>query len=202
MNTMMPLKQAEAAHVHPRPLRKILETDRPDAPLITPANCAYICDYAKKRAGLVLDKDRLEFIGRRLKPVARSCDLLSVDELVSQLKKNPESDFGSKITDGLTTNESLFFRDIKPFEVLSKDILPSVLENKKASKALRIWCAASATGQEPYSIAMTVKNNEKLFDGWQCKITATDISREALQSGEKGSYTQFDVQRGLRPASL
>ncbi|MDP6351772.1 MAG: protein-glutamate O-methyltransferase CheR [Alphaproteobacteria bacterium] len=97
----------------------------------------------------------------------------------------------------MTTNETLFFRDIRPFDQLRKVILPHLAEARAANRRIRLWSAACSTGQEPYSFAMIIKDIGELLNGWRVEIFATDLSSEALDKAKVGLYSQFEVQRGL-----
>ena len=97
----------------------------------------------------------------------------------------------------MTTNESFFFRDKTPFELFEKVMLPSLLKTRATSRRIRIWCAAASTGQEPYSLAMVIKEMGANLAGWNFEIIGTDICEEVLEKSRKGIYTQFEVQRGL-----
>ncbi len=97
----------------------------------------------------------------------------------------------------MTTNESFFFRDKLPFEHFRDTIMPALLAARAASRRIRIWCAAAATGQEPYSLAIALKEMGKDLRGWRIEIVATDLSTEVLEKAKSGIYSQFEVQRGL-----
>jgi chemotaxis protein methyltransferase CheR len=97
----------------------------------------------------------------------------------------------------MTTNESFFFRDKIPFEHFRDIIMPALLTARSAQRRIRIWCAAASTGQEPYSLAMTLKEMGKATAGWRIDIVATDLSTEVLEKAKAGIYSQFEVQRGL-----
>ena len=101
------------------------------------------------------------------------------------------------VTEAMTTNESSFFRDIKPFEKFREFVLPKLLESRAAKRSFRIWCAAASTGQEPYSIAMILREEAEKLKGWRIEIVATDLSDEVLEKAKVGIYSQFEVQRGL-----
>jgi len=103
----------------------------------------------------------------------------------------------NEITEAMTTNESFFFRDTRPFDRFRKMMLPSLLEARKATKKIRIWCAACSTGQEPYSLAMCLREEAAKLEGWRVEILATDLSNEVLEKARTGIYSQFEVQRGL-----
>ena len=97
----------------------------------------------------------------------------------------------------MTTNESFFFRDKLPFEHFREPIMPALLAARAAQKRIRIWCAAASTGQEPYSLAMVLKEMAQQIAGWRIEIIATDLSTEVLEKAKAGIYSQFEVQRGL-----
>ena len=97
----------------------------------------------------------------------------------------------------MTTNETFFFRDKIPFDHLREAIIPALVQARAARRALRIWCAASSTGQEPYSIAMCLKEAGPLLSGWRTEIVATDLSQAVLEKSKAGIFSQFEVQRGL-----
>jgi chemotaxis protein methyltransferase CheR len=96
-----------------------------------------------------------------------------------------------------TTNESFFFRYIKPFDLFRANVLPELLKARAAKKSFRIWCASSSSGQEPYTLAMVLKEEAAKLAGWRTEIVATDISTEMLNKAKAGLYSQFEVQRGL-----
>ena len=97
----------------------------------------------------------------------------------------------------MTTNETFFFRDKVPFDHFRDAIMPEVLKARAARKSIRIWCAAGSTGQEPYSLAMSLKEMSAALAGWRVEIIATDLSQEVLEKSKSGIYSQFEVQRGL-----
>ena len=103
----------------------------------------------------------------------------------------------SEVVEAMTTNETFFFRDKIPFDHLRETILPALLQARASRRALRIWCAASSTGQEPYSIAMCLKELAPQLAGWRIEIVATDLSQEVLEKSKAGIFSQFEVQRGL-----
>ena len=103
----------------------------------------------------------------------------------------------SEVVEAMTTNETFFFRDKIPFDHLKEAVLPALAQARAARRSLRIWCAASSTGQEPYSIAMLLKEMTALFAGWRIEIIATDLSQAVLEKAKAGLFSQFEVQRGL-----
>jgi chemotaxis protein methyltransferase CheR len=103
----------------------------------------------------------------------------------------------AEVVEAMTTNETFFFRDKIPFDHLKEAIIPALLQARAARRSLRIWCAASSTGQEPYSIAMCLKEAGSSLAGWRTEIVATDLSQAVLEKSRAGLFSQFEVQRGL-----
>lgn len=156
-----------------------------------------ISQLLKKRSGLVLSEDKAYLLESRLNPVARKWGLSGFDELAQQVRKSNDEKLLVDITEAMTTNESFFFRDQKPFDQFRDVVLPYLLENRASKKSLRIWCAAASSGQEPYTLAMLLKEAQAKLAGWRIEIVGTDISNEILDKAKEGVYSQFEVQRGL-----
>ncbi|MBI1301127.1 MAG: chemotaxis protein CheR [Alphaproteobacteria bacterium] len=154
-------------------------------------------DLLKKSSGLVLTQDKSYLIESRLNPVAKKWGYADLGAMTQVLRAVPPKDLIIDIVEAMTTNETSFFRDAKPFEIFKSTVLPHFKAKNPISKSLRIWCAAASSGQEPYSIAMTLKEEEPKMPGWSYNIKATDISHEILEQAREGIYTQFEVQRGL-----
>ena len=157
----------------------------------------YIAGLLKQRSGLDLTKDKTYLIESRLGPIARKHDMEDISALVLALKMRPTEDLLCEVTDAMTTNESFFFRDKTPFDLFKDIMLPSLLRSRAGSRRIRIWCAACSTGQEPYSLAICVREAAQLLKDWRVEIVATDISGEVLEKAKVGVYSQFEVQRGL-----
>lgn len=154
-------------------------------------------DLLYERSGLVITQDKAYLLDSRLTPVAKKWNFPSIDVMTVQLRALPDPALVRDIVEAMTTNETLFFRDTKPFQIFENDVLKSLLESRAKKKSIRIWCAAASSGQEPYSLAMTLKEKEQLWKGWRIEIVATDISEDVLDIARKGTYSQFEVQRGL-----
>lgn len=161
-----------------------------------PDDFDFLAKLLKDRSGLVLSKDKSYLLESRLMPVARKRGFKGLDELVAQLRRRDEA-LAADVTDAMTTNESFFFRDSKPFDQFRDVVLPNLLKTRATKKSFRIWCAAASSGQEPYSLAMILKENAARLAGWRTDIVGTDLSREILQKARAGLYSQFEVQRGL-----
>jgi chemotaxis protein methyltransferase CheR len=128
-------------------------------------------------------------------PLARKAGLPGISELVAKMKGGAEA-LTAEVVEAMTTNETFFFRDKIPFDHLKDGILPALIQARAARRSIRIWCAACSTGQEPYSIAMLVKDMPAL-SGWRIEIVATDLSQAVLEKSKAGVFSQFEVQRGL-----
>ncbi len=162
-----------------------------------PDDFDFISTLLKERSGLVLAKDKAYLLESRLMPVARKCGLKGLDELIDAIRKTKPEAMIRDVTEAMTTNESFFFRDTKPFDLFRDHILPHLLASRAAKKSFRIWCAAASTGQEPYSLAILLKEQAAKLAGWKIEIVGTDLSREVLDRAKAGMYSQFEVQRGL-----
>jgi chemotaxis protein methyltransferase CheR len=162
---------------------------------VTPLDYEYLRKILKERSGLDLSADKQYLVESRLIPLARRVGLPGIAELVQKIKAGNEA-LTSDVVEAMTTNETFFFRDKIPFDHLREAILPALVKARASRRALRIWCAASSTGQEPYSIAMCVKEFAALA-GWRVEIVATDLSQAVLEKSKAGIFSQFEVQRGL-----
>jgi chemotaxis protein methyltransferase CheR len=130
-------------------------------------------------------------------PLARRSGLAGITELVAKIKTGSSAALTSDVVEAMTTNETFFFRDKIPFDHLKEAVLPALMQARASRRALRIWCAASSTGQEPYSIAMCLKELGAMLAGWRVEILATDLSPAVLEKSRAGIFSQFEVQRGL-----
>lgn len=164
---------------------------------MSPEDFDFISTLIKQRSGLALTVDKGYLLESRLMPVARRHGLKGLDDLIDSLRKHKEEKLTIEVTEAMTTNESFFFRDIKPFDLLRDFVLPPILEKRAHNKHLRIWCAAASSGQEPYSIAIVLKELGARLAGWKIDIVGTDISKDIIAKAESGIYTQFEVQRGM-----
>jgi chemotaxis protein methyltransferase CheR len=163
---------------------------------VTPQDYEYLRKFLKERSGLDLSADKQYLVESRLVPLARKASLAGIPELVVKIKSGADA-LTVEVVEAMTTNETFFFRDKVPFDHLKEAVLPALLQARAARRSLRIWCAASSTGQEPYSIAMCLKEAGPALAGWRTEIVATDLSHEVLEKSKAGIYSQFEVQRGL-----
>ena len=156
-----------------------------------------ICKLLKQESGLILSPDKAYLLESRLLPVARKWKLATFDDLAKALRGNTDAALVRDVVDAMTTNESFFFRDKRPFEQFKDIVLPAMLKSRTDQKRIRIWSAACSSGQEPYSLAMILAELAGKLAGWQIDIVATDLSGEMLARAREGIYSQFEVQRGL-----
>jgi chemotaxis protein methyltransferase CheR len=164
---------------------------------VTGLDYEYFRKFLRERSGLVLSADKHYLLESRLLPVARRAGLASLAGLVHRLRGIDCEALAAEVVEAMTTNESFFFRDKIPFEHFRDTIIPRLIAARNHRRRIRIWCAAASTGQEPYSLAMSIKEMGDRLSGWQIEIIATDISSEALRRARSGIYSQFEVQRGL-----
>lgn len=154
-------------------------------------------DLLYKSSGLVITVDKSYLLESRLTPVAKKWGYPSLETMSVAMRGLPEPRLVKDVIEAMTTNETSFFRDGKPFELFRDVVLPHMAKKRNNNRSLRIWCAAASSGQEPYSLAMTILENQRIVPGWKIEILATDISDEILEKAKTAEYTQFEAQRGL-----
>ena len=164
---------------------------------MTPLDYEFLRKLLKERSGLDLSPDKQYLVESRLVPLARKVGLAGISDLVQRMKSGSAEALTSDVVEAMTTNETFFFRDKTPFDHLKDTMMPALLQARGARRSLRIWCAASSTGQEPYSIAMCLKELGPAVAGWKVDIVATDLSQGVLEKSKAGIFSQFEVQRGL-----
>jgi chemotaxis protein methyltransferase CheR len=163
---------------------------------VTPPDYEYLRKLLRDQSGLDLSADKQYLIESRLLPLSRKAGLVGISELVQKMKSGSASII-AQVVEAMTTNETFFFRDKTPFDHFRASIMPETLAARAGRKSIRIWCAAGSTGQEPYSLAMCLKEMGATLAGWRIEIIATDLSQEVLEKSKAGIYSQFEVQRGL-----
>jgi chemotaxis protein methyltransferase CheR len=170
---------------------------RPGA--ITPTDFMLIADLVRARSGIVLGLDKAYLVESRLEHIVRKRRYSGLAEIAARLRAHPNGPLAEDIIEALTTNETLFFRDTRPFEHLRRRLL-ALHAAWPPTQPLRIWSAASSSGQESYSIAMTAL--EAGLGSRPLQILGTDISAEQINRSRLGLYSEFEVQRGLSPEHL
>jgi chemotaxis protein methyltransferase CheR len=164
---------------------------------VTPADYEYLRKLLKERSGLRLGADKQYLVESRLLPVSRRIGTANLQGLMEKVRRPENEDLVVQVVEAMATNESLFFRDRIPFDHFRDTIMPALLAARSQQRRIRIWCAAASTGQEPYSLAMALKEMGSALAGWRIDILATDFSLEVLEKAKAGIYSQFEVQRGL-----
>jgi chemotaxis protein methyltransferase CheR len=169
---------------------------------VSPSDFAYVSRLAYDQAALVIEPGKEYLVETRLSPLAEQAGFPSLEAYLRQLRSEPVINGAHhRAVEALTTNETFFFRDFHPFDALRRFILPPLLELRAPLRRLSIWSAACASGQEPYTLAMSLRENfPQLADGWKISILATDLAPAVLAQARAGRYSQFEVNRGL-PAS-
>jgi len=165
--------------------------------ILNPADFAYLRQVVRDRSAIVLDESKDYLVENRLRPLMREHKVDSLRGVVERMRREPHGALANAVIDAMTTNETSWFRDIHPFNSLP-EVVGEILASKPAGAPLTVWCAASSSGQEPYTVAMVI--NEKfpeLAAGHRLRIVATDLSPTMVQRTKSGRYTQFEVNRGL-----
>ncbi len=174
-------------------------TDTRTSVSISTTDFDFLRTLVRERSGIVLDPGKEYLVESRLGPVARAEGLSGIPELVAALRRGRPG-LESVVVDAMTTNETSFFRDIHPFEALRTQVLPQLIERRRATRELSFWCAAASSGQEPASICMLLREHFPELVSWRLRFLATDISPSMIERAKRGRYSQLEVNRGL-PAS-
>ena len=161
----------------------------------------YIRDLVRQRSAIVLDTGKEYLVESKLLPVVRRAGLPTLSDLVARLQMQPASPLHRQVIEAMTTNETTFFRDFHPFEALKTAIIPEIMSNRAASRTLDIWCGACSSGQEPYTIAILIREHFPQLASWELRLLGTDLSTEMLERARAGVYNQIEINRGL-PAAL
>lgn len=162
---------------------------------MTPVEFDYVCRLVRDRSAIVLEAGKEYLVESRLLPVARSLQLGSVGELIGRLRAGPENGLLTRVVEAMVTTETSFFRDLHPFETLRTTVLPELIRRRQAERRLDVWCAACSTGQEPYSLALLIREHFPQLAGWRVSITATQADAVlARRLGELrvGNYEILD----------
>jgi chemotaxis protein methyltransferase CheR len=166
---------------------------------IAPETFGFVRDLVRRESAIVLSQGKEYLVESRLLPVAREEGLADIEKLVEKVRQQPHGAVSRRLVEALTTNETSWFRDADPFAALRATVVPELAPARAAMRRLRIWSAACSSGQEAYSIAMTLLDTPAVA-GWAIEIVGTDLSSEMVQRAREGRYSQLEVNRGL-PAS-
>jgi chemotaxis protein methyltransferase CheR len=168
---------------------------------ITDADFDAIRTLLRERSAIALEDDKKYLVEARLTPLVRRFQLDSIADLLAQLRRQPANGLDREIVEAMVTTESSFFRDHHPFEALRNVVLPDLVARRRHERCLNIWCAACSTGQEPYSVAILLREHFPELSGWKIRLLASDVSRDVLARARAGRFKQIEVNRGL-PAAL
>jgi chemotaxis protein methyltransferase CheR len=168
---------------------------------MTDQDFQYIRQFLRERCAIVLEPGKEYLVEARLTPVAKQLSLGSISELVGRMRTQPSNGLHAQVIEAMVTTETSFFRDHHPFETLRKTVIPELLGKRRAARCLNIWCAASSTGQEPYSLAMLIREHFPELANWNLLLLASDLSSDVLARAREGRFSQLEVNRGL-PAPL
>ncbi|HEU5170999.1 MAG TPA: protein-glutamate O-methyltransferase CheR [Gemmatimonadales bacterium] len=168
---------------------------------ISPSEFDFVRELVRQRSAIVLEPGKEYLVESRLGTVARTEGFASLEQFLAELRNQPANGLHARVVEAMTTNETTFFRDIHPFDALRDAIIPDLLQRRAAERQLTIWCAASSSGQEPYSIAMLLREKGAQLAGWRIRILGTDLSGEMIARAREARYSQVEMNRGL-PAPL
>lgn len=157
----------------------------------------FLAKLVLDRSAIVLEPSKSYLVESRLNPVAREHGMESISDLAEALRKPNHRKLAEAVVDAMTTNETSFYRDIHPFDLLRTKLLPELIEKRSNEKRLTIWSNACSSGQEIYSIAMMIREHFPQLAGWDVRLRATDLSSEILERAENGIFNQTEVNRGL-----
>ena len=144
----------------------------------------------KEHSGLNLGEDKQDLLEGKLRPLLRESALPSLSHLVLAMMKPDAHHLRSRVAQAVTVQESYFFRDKVPFHYFIDEMLPKLMAKREGQRRIRVWCAAAATGQEPYSLVMELAERDSKLAGWTVEIVATDFVEDALEKARKGLYSQ------------
>jgi chemotaxis protein methyltransferase CheR len=162
---------------------------------------AYLRDLVLAQSANQIDPSRNALFDTRLTPIARLAGASNLEDFVNILRSGRPAHLHRAVAEAMTVNETSFFRDLQPFEMLREVVIPSLMKERRRERHLRIWSAASSTGQEAYSVGMLLAEHFPELAHWDVKIIGTDISRQVVDYAQRGRYRRLEVNRGL-PARM
>jgi chemotaxis protein methyltransferase CheR len=158
----------------------------------------YLRQLVYKHTAIVLEPGQSYLVDARVGEIARHAGYPSAIHLLARLRQEPFHTLHRRVVEAMTTNETMFFRDITPYDALRKSVLPALIARPETERRLTIWCAACSTGQEPYSLAMLLQEHfPDYINKWPVRIVASDVAREVLDRARAGTYSQLEINRGL-----
>lgn len=164
---------------------------------ISESEFTYIRNFIHEQAAIVLEPGKAYLVESRLQPVAQRYGFGSISEMIANMRVQPMDGVHWSVVEAMTTHETYFFRDVYPFELLKRSILPNLIKRRAAERQLNLWCGAASSGQEPYSVLMILREHFPRLSNWKIDFIATDISKRMLERCREGCYSQLEVNRGL-----
>jgi chemotaxis protein methyltransferase CheR len=161
----------------------------------------YLRDLVLAQSANLIDPSRNALFDTRLTPIARLAGASNLEDFVNILRTGRPAHLHRAVAEAMTVNETSFFRDLQPFEMMREVVVPALIKERKRERRLRLWSAASSTGQEAYSLAMLLVEHFPELSEWDVKIIGTDISRQVVDYAQRGRYRRLEVNRGL-PARM
>jgi chemotaxis protein methyltransferase CheR len=169
---------------------------------IAAADFAYVRELVHRRSAIFLEDGKEYLVEARLLAIAQASGEESLGRLIFRLRGSPEGSLHKQVVEAMTTNETSWFRDHHPYNALESSILPDLLRRRARARRLTIWSAATASGQEAYSIAMVLHDLPAADPTWDLRVLATDLSEEMVCRTKAGRYSQLEINRGLPAAKL
>ena len=164
---------------------------------LTTLDFDYVRGIVRQHSAIALDDSKAYLVATRLVALAQREGVTTVSELVARLRADRGEELGRKVVEAMTTNETSFFRDLLPFEMLQRVLIPELIQRRARQRSLNIWSTACSTGQEPYSLAMLLRDHFPELHSWQTRILASDLSTDVLARARMGRFTQLEINRGV-----
>jgi chemotaxis protein methyltransferase CheR len=184
----------------PSPAELPLTSARSTASPVAQADLGLVRKLVRERSGIVIEPSQEYLVATRLHQVARRRGMEHLAPLFDQLRRGNDAHLASEVVEALTTNETSFFRDTEPFEALKGNVIPELMRARAARRQLRIWSAASSSGQEAYSLLMTLRDSFPQLSVWKVELLGTDLSAEMVKRARAAVYSGFEVRRGMPEA--
>ena len=165
--------------------------------LVRPEDFDFVSRLVRERSAVVLERGKEYLVEARLLPIVRGEGFRSLAALVAQLRNDRNGRLAVRVVEALTSHDTSFFRDVTPFEALRKVVLPDLVKRRGADHQLRFWSAACSSGQEAYSLLMTICDHFPQLKAWDVKAVGTDVSDEMVRRAADGRFTQVEANRGL-----
>ncbi|MEY4669793.1 MAG: hypothetical protein RL518_2492 [Pseudomonadota bacterium] len=165
--------------------------------MLTQEQFSKLSTLLKNETAVVLETGKEYLVESRLSSLAREEGFSTIAEMIDVVLRRTDASLNNKVLLALTTNETSFFRDLSAFETFKTTAMVDLIKNRSDQKALTIWSAACSTGQEPYSIALSLQENFPELDRWDVRILASDLNPRIVKKAAQGIYTSLEVNRGL-----